>query len=137
MKTQIKFLALSVLILAGCFAASAQKSFLINDIYPLLAQNSDVQSEIVLSAEFFSDSHQFYTEEKLELESWMTENWELTARTGLDRSEREEELSPEAWMITPFSPESVPGWDFITADPETPQKLEEWMICCYSWGRYN
>ena len=80
MKTQIKFLALSVLILAGCFAASAQKSFLINDIYPLLAQNSDVQSEIVLSAEFFSDSHQFYTEEKLELDAQYVEQ----CRIGLD-----------------------------------------------------
>jgi hypothetical protein len=133
MNNALKYLTLNIL-LTVCFASSAQKSILINDIQPLLAVHSELQNEIVLSSEYTISGTRLYAEEKLGLEEWMLgrdnrENHPLfMALYKVPARSMEKDLFLEEWMLRPDSPEGLINWDFLRVDTEPALELQEWMI---------
>ena len=136
MKKIVKDLTVIILLTAS-FASSAQKFILIDYIEPLLANNSVVQNEIVLSSEFTVSGTLMYVEEKLGLEDWMLVNWLKAALseelyTSLAQS-TETDLLLEDWMLSSFSSKPNNDWDFLKVETESALELEDWMICTDSW----
>jgi hypothetical protein len=133
MNNALKYLTLSIL-LTVCFASSAQKSILINDIQPLLAIHSELQYEIVLSSEFTLSGTRLYAEEKLGLEEWMLGRDNLDneplykALYTVPSRSMEKDLLLEEWMLGSELPEGLFNWDFLRVDTEPPLELQEWMI---------
>ena len=133
MNNSLKYLALSIL-LTVCFASSAQKSILINDIQPLLAIHSELHYEIVLSSEFTVSGTRLYAEEKLGLQEWMLgrDNWVneplFNALFDVPSRSMERDLLLEEWMLGSGSPEGLINWEFLRVDTEPALELQEWMI---------
>jgi hypothetical protein len=138
MKTLAKTVLVLLISIAGSFGMLGQNTLFVNDIQPLPAYSSDIQSEIELSAEFISSTYQFYMEEKMQLEDWMINQseWDVESKTVLAsilKVEQEPEMLTESWMTQPFS--IVSGdWDFLTEAAEEPLVVRKWMICCADWN---
>ena len=134
MNHSIKYLT-TIILLTGCFASSAQKSILINDIQPMLAIYSELQDEIVLSSEFTISGTRLYAEEKLGLEEWMLgrDQWVnepmYEALFNIPARSMEKDLLLEDWMLGFESQEGSINWDFLRVDMEPALELQEWMIC--------
>ena len=138
MKTLAKTMFVLLILMAGSFGMQGQNTLLVNDIQPLLAFSSDIQSEIELSAEFTASSYQFYMEEKIQLEDLMIvqSEWRDESKTVLAsvvKVEPEPEMLTESWMIQLFSTSSQ-DWDFLSETVEEPLVVRKWMICCTDWN---
>jgi hypothetical protein len=138
MKRTAKTLTILSLLLAVTCSLGAQKTFLVHDIHPLLAQVAAYASDVVLSAEHSAHSYEFYMEEKLELESWMITpgNWTGMKGTGFSsapEAQKDASIPVEDWMFTPFRGD-LPGMDYIFMEvPEEPLQVKSWMICLDDW----
>ena len=137
MKSLAKTMFVLLILMAGSLGMLGQKTIFVNDIQPLLAHSSDIQSEIELSAEFTASTYQFYMEERIHFEDWMIvqSEWKNESKTELAsvlKVEPESEMLVESWMIQPFSTLSQ-DWDFLAEAIEEPLVLREWMICCTDW----
>ncbi len=128
--TNLKKIATMVLFLSAATGfTNAQKSFVFNDIPDLLAGlNSEILSEIILSAESTRTSYNIYYETELELEDWMID-YDRMSVTDTDEETmtsvvevEEEAIKLEEWMVQSVSPE------FLIADQEKELELEGWMI---------
>ena len=138
MKTLAKTMFVLLILMTGSFGMQGQNTLLVNNIQPLLAFSSDIQSEIELSAEFTASSYQFYMEKKIQLEDWMIvqSEWRDESKTVLAsvvKVEPEPEMLTESWMIQPFSTSSQ-DWDFLSETVEEPLVVRKWMICCTDWN---
>ncbi len=138
MKALAKTMFVLLILLAGSLDMLGQTTFLVNDIQPIPAQSSDIQSEIELSAELSALTYHFYMEEKIQLEDWMIvqNEWKDESQTGLAsilKVEPESEMLAESWMIQPFSTVSQ-DWDFLAETIEEPLVVRKWMICCTDWN---
>lgn len=138
MKTLAETIFVLLFLLAGNIGVVGQNTLLLKDIHPLLAQSSDVQSEIELSAEITARGYQFYMEEKIQLEDWMItqSEWEGGSGTVLVSNikvEPEPEMLSEPWMIQPFTTVSQ-DWEFLVEAIEEPLEVRKWMICCADWN---
>ena len=138
MKILAKTILALLIMLAGSFGMLGQNTLLVNDILPLLAYSSDVQSEIELTGEIFASSYLFYMEETIQLEDWMIEKsqWEEESAGALASAlkvETEAEITTEDWMTRPFSAVTQ-DWEFLTEVEEEPLVVRKWMICCSDWN---
>jgi hypothetical protein len=138
MKALAKTICVLFFLLAGSLVVLGQNALFLNDIHPLLAYSSDVQSEIELSAEITASSYQFYMEEKIQLEDWMItqSEWQEGSRKNLVSAlkvEPEPEMLTERWMIQPFTTLSQ-DWEFLAEVIEEPIEVRKWMICCADWN---
>lgn len=142
MKILAKTMFVLLILTAGSIGMRGQNTLLINDIQPLLAYSSDIQSEIELSAELTASSYTFYMEEKVQLEDWMIEQseWKDESTAVLASAlkvEPESEILAESWMIQPFSSGFQETWDFLIEATEEPLEVRRWMICCTDWNLKN
>lgn len=138
MKILAKTMFVLFVLMAGSFGMLAQNTLLLNNIQPIMAFSSDIQSEFELSVELTTSSYQFYKEEKIQLEDWMIEQgeWAEKSKTPLAfaiQTEPEPELLTESWMIFPFSGVSQ-DWEFLKVEREEPIEVRKWMICCADWN---
>ena len=138
MKILAKTMFVLFFLIAGSIAMLGQNTLLVNDIQPLLAYSSNIQSEVELSAEFTASSYMFYMEEKIQLEDWMIKQseWKDGSKTVLASVipvEQEPEMLIESWMIQPFSTVSQ-DWEFLAVATEEPLEVRKWMICCADWN---
>jgi len=138
MKALAKTIFVLLFLLAGSLGMQGQNTLLVNDIQPLLAYSSDIQSEIELSAEFIVSRYQFYMEEKIQLEEWMINQseWKEGSKTVLVSAiqvEPEPDLPTETWMTQPFVSVSQ-DWEFLAEAIEEPLEVRKWMICCADWN---
>ena len=115
---------------------SAQKTFLFNDLNPLLAELiSDIQYGIILSPEATSSSPDLYYETELRLEPWMfgSPAWIQTNNNLMDDTPEElifeNDLQLEDWMLQLF------GSFFLLPEKEEELRLEEWMMNPDEWLR--
>ncbi len=127
-----------LILMAGSLAMLGQNALLINEVLPLLAYSSDIESEIELTAEPAAGSFQFIMEEKIQLEGWMIEKseWEgesTGAWVSVLAVEPEAEITTEDWMMRPFSAVTQ-DWEFLTEGVEEPLVVRKWMICCADWN---
>ncbi len=106
MKSIAKSLIILGVLLTGSLALTGQKALLVKDIQPLMAFVSDIKYDVELSAEYNSNSYQFYMEDKLQLENWMVE---------------------------PFDPGKDMLSDLLKEEKELPIQFELWMVCCADW----
>ena len=133
--TYLKKITAMILVLAGTIGfTNAQKAFLFNDIPALLAElNSEVRSEIILSAESTRTSYNIYYETEIELEDWMTDYQSITVTDPIIEAmpsvfeADKEELELEEWMVQSSLPE------YLVADQEEEMELESWMIDQEDW----
>lgn len=109
MKSIAKSLIILGVLLTGSLALTGQKALLVKDIQPLMAFVSDIKYDVELSAEYNSNSYQFYMEEK------------------------EGELVMENWMLEPFDPGKDMLSDLLKEEKELPIQFELWMVCCADW----
>lgn len=138
MKALAKTMFVLPILMAGSLGLLGQNTILVNDIQPLLAYSSDIQSEIELSAELTASTYQFYMEERIQFEDWMIvqSEWKNESKTELAsvlKVELESEMLTESWMIQPFSTVSQ-NWDFLAEATEEPLVVCKWMICCTDWN---
>jgi len=125
-------------LIAGSIGMLGQNTLLVNDIQPLRAYSSNIQSEVELSAEFTANSYLFYIEEKIQLEDWMIKQseWKDKSKTlnaSVKLVEPEPEMLFESWMIQPYSTASQ-DWEFLAVATEEPLVVRKWMICCADWN---
>ena len=104
MKTTLKILSLTALLLAGSYSAFSQTTLLIR--LPVLASQSPVGEDLIISIELNA------------LETWISP---------------EENPLLEDWMLVGFPLDISYAWDFLKEDSEAPLKLEDWMICQEPW----
>ena len=144
MKTLVKTIFILLTLLTMIFTTSwrvkAQESFLIVNVYPVMAKlNSEVQNEIVLSVEVSHNSISFYYENELELEDWMLDTGRWTKNPFQSSSydfideQLEQEILLEDWMLKPFQPEPVKFKFYILAEKEGYLRLENWMLDKTQW----
>ncbi len=138
MKSIAKSLIILGVLLTGSLALTGQKALLVKDIQPLMAFVSDIKYDVELSAEYNSNSYQFYMEDKLQLENWMiySSQWEAAVNTKLAftlSEEKEGELVMEDWMVEPFDPGKDMLSDLLKEEKELPIQFELWMVCCADW----
>lgn len=138
MKILAKTIFVLFFLITGSIGMLGQNTLLVNDIQPLLTYNSNIQSEVELSAEFTSSSYMFYMEEKIQLEDWMIKQseWKDGSKTvvaSVMQVEPEPEVETESWMIKPFSTVSQ-DWEFLAVTSEEPLVVRKWMICCADWN---
>ena len=133
--TYLKKITAMILVVAGTIGfTNAQKAFLFNDIPALLAElNSEVRSEIILSAESTRTSYNIYYETEIELEDWMTDYQSITVTDPIIEAmpsvfeADKEELELEEWMVQSSLPE------YLVAVQEEEMELESWMIDQEDW----
>jgi hypothetical protein len=133
--TYLKKITAMILVVAGTIGfTNAQKAFLFNDIPALLAElNSEVRSEIILSAESTRTSYNIYYETEIELEDWMTDYQSITVTDPIIEAlpsvfeADKEELELEEWMVQSSLPE------YLVADQEEEMELESWMTDLEDW----
>ena len=138
MKTLAKTMFVLFFLIAGSIGMLGQNTLLVNDIQPLLAYSSNIQSEVELSAELTASCYLFYMEEKIQLEDWMIKQseWKDESKTLLASVvvvEPEPEMLTESWMMQPFSTLSR-DWEFLAVATEEPLVVRKWMICCADWN---
>ncbi|MBL7110816.1 MAG: hypothetical protein ISS19_02600 [Bacteroidales bacterium] len=133
--TNLKKITAMILFLAATTGlTNAQKAFIFNDIPALLAElNSEILSEIILSAEATRTSYDIYYETELELEDWMMDYDILSVADANEEAMpsvfevETETIELEEWMVQPASPE------ILIADQEEELELESWMIDQKDW----
>ena len=135
MKTTMRILALTVLLLAGSFSVFSQYTLLIN--LPILMGQSAIKAEITISLELSVEETWLNLEDNQILEDWMLirENWIVNRYDifTLADTDNEAEIVLEDWMLTDLSQEVSDTWDFLKEDIEAPLKVEDWMICKEPW----
>jgi hypothetical protein len=138
MKTITKSLVLISLMMLAGGALMAQKNLLLQDIQPMMSYSSESRSDIILSADYNSNSYQFYLEDKIQLKDWMVDRTEWTGNLSkqlhlVSKTELENKIELEDWMIgDDFKEES---WlsELVKEQEEVPLKLQDWMLCCKEW----
>ena len=138
MKTIVKLMAATCTILLVSQGLMAQNRLLLQDIQPMTAYASVSHYDIVLSADYNSDSYQFYMEEKLEFSEWMVNRaqWKNSESSLLMADLREEiESEPvlEDWMVRNFEIDRKKLDALLKVEEEAPLELSRWMYCCTDW----
>jgi hypothetical protein len=144
MKTKTFLLTLSGIMLS--LALMGQKNLLLQDIQPMMAHSNETKSEIILSADYRSNSYEFYMEDKILVKDWMISerDWLGSAENKLAVEdwmvnnhqwghEVENELVLEDWMVEGFSQKDSRLAQLLKEERESPLILQDWMICCKDW----
>ena len=106
-----------------------------NDIEPLMAEwQAPAASEIVLSAESFSNSFALYYESEIVLEDWMLHAEHAHHSIGgtevadLISEQQEDEIPIESWMTEPAFDSDKLLARYILEEKEFPIPVEAWML---------